>query len=125
MMQWLVAFHVRCSWLVLVGSFLGCDRCSRWGAEFILFHNVLCSCQLCFLWSCFSSSKQNLGMFSLFLLYSRTVLHATKCISCGLGSCDCDGGVGFWYVSVAIAKSLFRIRLFALLCVSIDIVVGV
>ena len=33
--------------------------------------------------------------------------------------------VGFWYVSVAIAKSFFRIRVFVLLCVSIDIVVGV
>ena len=52
------------------------------------------------------SPKQNLRILSLFLLYSRTVLHATKCISRGLGSCNC-GGVGFWYVSVAIAESLF------------------
>ena len=75
--------------------------------------------------SCFFSSKHHLCIFALFLLYSRTVLHATKCISRVLVSCICGGSVGFWYVSVAIAKSLFRIRVLALLCVSIEIVVGV
>ena len=63
--------------------------------------------------------------FYLFLLFSRTVLDATKYISRGLGSCSCGGDVGFWYVSVAIARPLLRILVFDLLCVSIDIVVCV
>ena len=58
---------------------------------FVFFRSSLCIASLC---SCLFSSKQNLWIFSLFLIYSRTVLHATKCISRGLGSCVC-GGVGF------------------------------
>ena len=83
------------------------------------------ACSVSRVWICLFSSKQNLRIFSLFLLYSRTVLDATKYISRGLGSCSCGGDVGFWCVSVAIAKSLLRILVFDLLCVSIDIVVGV
>ena len=55
----------------------------------------------CFL----DSSKQNLRIFSWFLLYSPTVLHATIWINLGFS------GIGL--VSVAIAISFFRITVFS------------
>ena len=61
---------------------------------------------------CFFSSKQNFLIFSLFYLYSPTVLHATKSISLGL----------FGIVSVAMAMSLFLISVSFIFGVSIVIV---
>ena len=83
------------------------------------------ACSVSRICSCLFSSKQNLRIFSLFQLYSRIVLHATKCISRGLGSCSYGGDVSFWYFSVAIAKLRLRILVFDLLCVSVDILVDV
>ena len=56
-------------------------------------------CFCCDCLTCFFSVNRNCFIFSWFLLYSRTVLHATNCISLGL-------------VSFTIAKSFFLITVF-------------
>ena len=66
-------------------------------------------CLDCF--ACFFSVNKNCFIFSLFLLYSRTVLHATKCNSLG-------------FVSFMSAKSFFLTSVFFLVFVSSVIVVG-
>ena len=66
------------------------------------------------------SSKQNFLIFSWLRLYSPTVLHATICISLGLGSGS--GSRGF--VSVTMAKSFLLITVFFRLSVSNVIVWG-
>ena len=75
-------------------------------------------------WSCLAfsafSSKQNFLIFSWFRLYSPTALHATICISLGLGS----GSLSRGFVSVTMAKSFLLITVFFRLSVSSVIVWG-
>ena len=101
----------------------------RWLSRFSEF-----VCQFCYvcrlkLWIVHSQLWFHLELYSImvlmFLLVLVLFLHATKCISRGLDFCVRGGFVGFRYISVAMTKSLFRIRVLVLLCVSIEIVDGV
>ena len=71
---------------------------------------------------CLASSKHNFSIFSWFLLYSPTVLHATMCINRGLFSTVFCVGSAFF--SVTIARSFFLITVSFLNGLSIVIVCG-
>ena len=72
--------------------------------------------------SCLASSKQNFLIFSWFLLYSPTVLHAIICM--GRGFCSIIYGLGSAFFLVTVSKSFFLITVFFINGVSIVIVCG-